>query len=73
MARVLVERETIYTPEVDMLMKGASWQEVLEYMERHDKGMPDDPFGMTSKTASPSAPSAPNAPAAPDAPSAPEA
>ena len=70
MARVLVERETIYTPEVDMLMKGASWEEVLAYMEEHDKGTPDDPFGMTSKTA---APSAPNAPSAPDAPSAPEA
>ena len=69
MARVLVERETIYTPEVDMLMKGASWQEVLEYMERHDKGMPDDPFGMTAKSdASSSAPSAPSAPDAPASP-----
>ena len=46
MARVLVERETIYTAEVDMLMRGSSYSEVLEYMERHDKGMPDDPFGM---------------------------
>ena len=64
MARVLVERETIYTPEVDMLMKGASWEEVLAYMEEHDKGTPDDPFGMTGKS---------SAPAAPDAPSAPEA
>ena len=46
MARVLVECETIYTSEVDMLMKGASWEEVIAYMESHDKGMPDDPFGM---------------------------
>ena len=46
MARVLVERETIYTAEVDMLMQGASYTEVLEYMEKHDKGSPDDPFGM---------------------------
>ena len=45
MARVLVERETIYTKEVDMLMKGASYAEVLEYMEKHDKGVPDSPFG----------------------------
>ncbi len=45
MARVLVERETIYTAEVDMLMQGKSHSEVLEYMEEHDKGMPDDPFG----------------------------
>ncbi len=45
MSRVLVERETIYTEEVDMLMKGASWEEVLKYMEDHDKDAPDDPFG----------------------------
>lgn len=52
MARVLVERETIYTAEVDMLMQGASYTEVLEYMERHDKGMPDDPFGMRNASES---------------------
>ena len=46
MARVLVERETIYTAEVDMLMKGSSYKEVLDYMEEHDKGMPDRPFGI---------------------------
>ena len=45
MARVLVERETIYTDEVDMLMSGKSYKEVLEYMEKHDSGMPDRPFG----------------------------
>ncbi len=45
MARVLVERETIYTAEVDMLMKGAAFEEVLRYMEDHDKAAPDDPFG----------------------------
>ncbi len=46
MARVLVERETIYTAEVDMLMEGRSYTEVLDYMEKHDKGEPDDPFGL---------------------------
>ncbi len=46
MARVLVERETIYTAEVDMLMKGESWEEVLHYMEEHDKDAPDDPFAV---------------------------
>ena len=45
MARVLVERETIYTAEVDMLMKGAGYNEVLAYMEEHDKEHPDNPFG----------------------------
>ncbi|MCI9010158.1 MAG: ATP-dependent zinc metalloprotease FtsH [Clostridia bacterium] len=48
MARVLVERETIYTAEVNLLMKGASYAEVLEYMEEHDKGMPDEPFGAAA-------------------------
>ena len=56
MARVLVERETIYTAEVDMLMNGASYNEVLEYMEKHDKGRPDDPFG-SGKHVTASAPS----------------
>ena len=46
MARVLVERETIYTAEVDMLMKGAGWEEVLKYMETHDKEAPDNPFAV---------------------------
>ncbi len=44
MARVLVECETIYTAEVDMLMNGADYKEVLEYMENHDKDRPDQPF-----------------------------
>ena len=68
MARVLVERETIYTAEVDMLMEGASYTEVLDYMERHDKGMPDDPFGTKGKTpAESAAPSAPSAPTSDEA------
>ncbi len=51
MSRVLVERETIYTEEVDMLMKGAGWEEVLKYMEDHDKDAPDHPFGETAEKA----------------------
>ena len=45
MARVLVERETIYTAEVEMLMNGADYKAVLAYMEEHDKETPDNPFG----------------------------
>ncbi len=45
MARALVERETIYTAEVDMLMNGASYEEVLSYMESHDNDHPDNPLG----------------------------
>ena len=83
MARVLVERETIYTAEVDLLMQGKSYQEVLEYMEEHDKGMPDNPFGRVSaqmasesgagkpaaeETGAPSAENAPETSASADAP-----
>ncbi|MBR7186592.1 MAG: ATP-dependent zinc metalloprotease FtsH [Clostridia bacterium] len=50
MARVLVERETIYTAEVDMLMKGASYQEVLDFMAQNDKATPDNPFGSMSES-----------------------
>jgi cell division protease FtsH len=49
MARVLVERETIYTAEVDMLMNGADYKEVLAYMEQHDKDQPDNPFGSAAE------------------------
>ena len=36
MARVLVERETIYNEEVMLLVKGAGYKEVLEYMDKND-------------------------------------
>ena len=36
MARVLIEKETIYMEEVDLLMEGKSYQEVLQYMEEHE-------------------------------------
>jgi cell division protease FtsH len=44
MARVLIEKETIYTDEVDMLMEGKSCQEVLDYMEKHDEANSENPF-----------------------------
>ena len=36
MARVLVERETIHTEEVDMLMQGKSVEEVIVFMDKRD-------------------------------------
>ena len=36
MARVLIEKETIYSDEVDLLMEGKDYKEVLDYMEKHD-------------------------------------
>jgi len=37
MARVLMERETIFTEEVDMLMEGKSYSEVIKYMDEEDE------------------------------------
>jgi cell division protease FtsH len=36
MARVLIERETIYTEEVEMLLQGKSYSEVIAYMDSQD-------------------------------------
>lgn len=44
MARVLIEKETIYTEEVDLLMEGKSHTDVLAYMEEHEKLNSDNPF-----------------------------
>ena len=44
MARVLIERETIYTEEVDLLMEGKSYDEVISYMDEHDNDRTENPF-----------------------------
>ena len=44
MARVLIEKETIYTEEVDLLMEGKDYKEVLQYMEEHDSINSGNPF-----------------------------
>ena len=44
MARVLIERETIYTEEVDMLMEGKGYEEVIQYMDEHDGERSENPF-----------------------------
>ena len=50
MSRVLVEKETIYTEEVNMLMKGATHTEVIEFMESQDDTRRANPFeAMTKK------------------------
>ena len=45
MSRVLVEKETIYTEEVKMLMAGAMVAEVLEAMEKREGEHEANPFG----------------------------
>ncbi len=44
MARVLIERETIYAEEVDLLMEGKSYEEVIQYMDEHDGDHTSNPF-----------------------------
>ena len=44
MSRVLVEKETIYTEEVKMLMKGADYKEVIAYMDEREGEHAANPF-----------------------------
>ncbi len=44
MARLLVERETIYQDEVDMLMEGKSVEEIMKIMEAKDGATRENPF-----------------------------
>ncbi len=44
MSRVLVEKETIYTEEVAMLMKGADYKEVIEAMDGKEELHKANPF-----------------------------
>ncbi len=44
MARVLIEKETIYTEEVDMLLEGKTYSEVIEFMEKNEAMHDENPF-----------------------------
>ena len=49
MSRLLVEKETIYTEEVAMLMKGASYKEVMEAMEGKEELRKANPFATVTE------------------------
>ncbi len=53
MSRVLVEKETIYTEEVAMLMNGASYKEVIAAMEAREGEHEANPFRQAEKQATP--------------------
>ena len=53
MSRVLVEKETIYTEEVGMLMKGADYKEVIEFMDAQDGSRRENPFEVMTRTSKP--------------------
>ena len=50
MARLLIEKETIYTEEVDMIMDGKSVEEILSFMESNEKSSSDNPFERRNPT-----------------------
>ena len=48
MARLLVERETIFTEEVDLLMEGKSVEEIIEFMDANEHNLKENPFERKS-------------------------
>ena len=49
MARLLVERETIFTEEVDMIMDGKTVEEIMAFMDENEKRLQENPFERRSK------------------------
>ena len=49
MARLLVERETIFTEEVDMLMEGKSVEEIMAFMDENERTLKENPFERGKK------------------------
>ena len=44
MARLLVERETIFSEEVEMLMQGKSVEEIMAFMDENERTLAENPF-----------------------------
>ena len=44
MARLLVERETIFSEEVEMLMEGKSVEEIIKFMDENERTLSENPF-----------------------------
>ncbi|MBQ7373885.1 MAG: hypothetical protein IJW64_04925, partial [Clostridia bacterium] len=57
MARVLIERETIYQEEVDLIMAGKTAKEVMEFMD--NKEVVTNPFAKAEAKQQPKTESAP--------------
>ncbi len=49
MARLLVERETIFSEEVDMLMEGKSVEEIMAFMDENERTLKENPFERGKK------------------------
>ena len=48
MARLLIERETIYSEEVNMLMEGKSVEEIMDFMDKNAENQRLDPFHVNT-------------------------
>ncbi len=44
MARLLIERETIFSEEVDMLMEGKSVEDIMDFMDKNERTLSENPF-----------------------------
>ncbi len=44
MARLLVERETIFSEEIDMLMEGKDVEEIMAFMDENERALSENPF-----------------------------
>ncbi|MBO4323021.1 MAG: ATP-dependent zinc metalloprotease FtsH [Clostridia bacterium] len=51
MARLLIESETIYQDEVDLIMEGKSVKEIQEYMESKENERKENPFKRSERKA----------------------
>ena len=49
MARLLVERETIFSEEVDMIMEGKTVEEIMAFMDENEKTLSENPFERKNK------------------------
>ena len=50
MARLLIERETIFTEEVDMLMEGKEVEEIIAFMDENERTLSENPFERKNPT-----------------------
>ena len=50
MARLLIERETIFTEEVEMIMEGKSAEEIMAFMDEHERTLMENPFERKNPT-----------------------
>ena len=44
MARLLIERETIYAEEVNLLMEGKTCEEIMDFMDKNEESLKEKPF-----------------------------